>query len=270
MILDFFKKITDVSPKDWWVECYQSLLNSANQILDNDVGWNDWEYLRTPETIAEDRLCSAISILSGSEDYPLAERYINRSLEFIDRIIQEDKLKSTICIASFSRNQGRMRRTQVFAHLLLDERLDTELACLASIDYEKDCKRFDTAEEWDVQTQYYFINAIVLSLVANDVERANVLLKSPIRKITKHKELVSLLSKLILKINGKLSESESLEFVNEFDKYLTKVKDPRIPTADDDFKEVIIWSFVLCVLREKYIKNSKNIDWKNVINFYSK
>lgn len=269
MIFGFAQSRPPADIKNHWRALYQRDLPDYEKDLREELTWRDWDRNMMPDDAAAQRFSMAVRILSGSEDWALAKQYAERSLEIVERIIREDKLHSDRCIDNYPRNQGVTRRTQAYAQALLGQPLDASLLLAASKDYEADCKHYKTARDWNEQIQYYFINAIHLSLLGDDLKRAATLLKGPQRPLKAHTEHVALLKGLIRFAEGELDESEQATFVTDFEAFFDKVRDPRRQQPKGYFME-IVGPLEMGLLLEKYVNHpGEEINWQRVIDRYS-
>jgi hypothetical protein len=250
------------SLRSHWESFYSENLVDLEKGLAHEKAWFLWEQSRSPESAAESKFQSAVRILLGSSNRALAERYLQLSLEMIERITRDDRLAGSV---DFPRNRGQMVRTKVFAESLLGRPWDDALLLAASNDYETDCRdHCPTPSDWHSQMQYYYLVAVHLALLATDVERAHTLLQTPPRPLKYQEEHAELLKGLVRFAQKDLSDQEAQSFVTSFEKYYDDFRDPRVPRPEA-FRENI-GALELGLLRERYIRNPTTpVSWSNVL-----
>ena len=264
-----FKKKTDqVSIRAHWQNMYARDASDFEQILRNDVVWADWDRNLMIESAAERRFFNAIEILSGSDNWDLARRYAERSLEIIERVEAEGRLPTDD--DRYPRNRGRLHRTKVYASSFLGQAWDAGLLLSASRDYETHCREtYPDKKDWDSQIQYYFLNSVHLAALGGDLERAYSLLRSPPFPLDAHSKHVNLLFELIQLSEDKFDHDERLRFVSDFDTFFNEIRDPRWMQPDGYFMETI-GPLEIGLLRDRYILHpGENLSWERVISDYS-
>ena len=263
------KKQTGNAVKAHWEALYAANAQDFNKILDERLSWSQWERNSSPDSAAEVELSTGIKILLGSDDTALARRYLELSVEMADRIDSEDRLRTSI---EFPRNRGRVSRTRAYAQTLLGQPWTTHLLLSASKDYEEHCRRnYENLEDWHSQVQYYYLNAVHLALLGDDVKRADQLLDSPPYPLNYQKEHAGVLKGLVRFIRGELSGQEVAKFVAEFESYFDRLRDPRIKQPGNSFRESFMCPVELGLLREKYIRHPGGAtSWHRVIEDYAR
>jgi hypothetical protein len=262
------KRSVSPSVKAHWQALYaKNAADFANMFADGQT-WTSWDSNTNPESSAEAQFLFACHILWGDDNWELARHYLELCLEIVDRTVRENRLPTFI---DFPRNRGQMSRVKAYAQSLLGQPWDNELLLAASRDYEEHCrKNYPAAADWHSQVQYYYLNAVHLALLGDDIERASTVLETPSHPLKYQQEHVKILKGLMRLIRGELSQEERATFTTAYEDYFDRLRDPRIKQPGNSFREVTC-PLELALLREKYIQHpGETVNWQRVIDDYSR
>lgn len=259
-----------VGLKDHWRHMYRRDESDFHEILERESIWSNWDRSMLPESSAEHRFRDGLVILFGDGNAELAQRYVQRSLEVVARILHEDKLRSERCVARFPLNLGHLLRVQVFAESFLGEVWNNQLLLDASGHIEQACSEgYPDPSDWDSQVQYYFIEAVHLAFLGGDTDRANQLLSTPPYLLKDHTEYATLLRGLVTYSRGGITETDRSEFLASYRKFMDNARDPRVDRPKNWYMG-ITGPLEVVLLWEMYIAHpGEAIDWQRVVDTYS-
>lgn len=238
-------------------------------MVEEDVLWKNWDQSLLAHNMVEQGLLVGLEVLYGSDNWPLAKRYFERSRYVLREIEEQNKLSDLP--PHFPRNRGVLNRSKIFVDTLLGEKWSKELLLSVSIDFEDHCRaRKPRKEDWDSQIQYYYINAVHFSLLGNNHTRAQQLITNCPYPLDSHKEHVSLLEAIIEAAKSKPRQSEQDIFLARYSDFFNKIRNPLWKNPRDYFIDEI-GHVELALLDQLYIKApGKDINWQAAINEYSK
>ncbi len=265
----FFRKKSAI--KRHWTRLYQRSLVELNELIEEDYPWSSWEANSFPEGTAEFEFDTAIRILAGSDNWDLARRYLDRSIEIVDRILEENKLTSPGCDLRYPANSAVCRRTKVYAQSLLGGALDRDALILASREFEAYYEKHDDPRDRNEQSSYHCIDGIHLALIGNDLEQAAKLLNDPHAKDRFNKPHFSALKGLVTLASGSAPGQTAREIVDRFETFFNRARDPRTKMRGDEHIVTTIGPLELAVIRDRYVHHGdEDLDWKRIIAQYSR
>ncbi len=265
----FFRRKS--TAKAHWTRLYQKSFAELHELIEEDYPWSRWEANSSPDGTAKFEFNTAIRILSGSENWDLARRYLARSINIIDRISEENKLTAPGCDLRYPANSAICRRTKAYAQSLLGDRLDTDALILASREFETYFKKHDDPRDRNEQSCYHWIDSIHLALIGNDLERAAELLGSPPAKSRYNEPHFRALKDLMKVALGSAPEQMTREAVENFETFFDRARDPRTRFRGNEHLPVTLGPLELAIIRDRYIYHGGDqFDWKRIIAEYSK
>ncbi len=264
----FFRRRSGI--KTHWRRLYKKSLTELNELIEQDYPWRDWEANVSPDTLAEFDFKTAIRILAGSDNWDLARRYMTRSVEIVNRTIEEKKLMAPGCNLNYPANSARCRRIKAYAHSLLGGALDTEALILASKEFEAHYEKHDAPDNRNEQNSYHWIDSIHLSLIGDDLERSMDLLSRPPARAGYNERHFGVLESVLQLALGQVPTKMRPHIADRFETFFDWARDPRKKARGHEHLRVTIGPLELALLRDKYIARHDRLDWKRVIADYSK
>lgn len=263
---DIASSATEKLHKYYWVKRHEENSEFRTRDVRTDPFAN-WDRNTMPESQVEWDLERALDVYYANADESLARQYLNRCLRVAKRILDENKLVELDKGGEglFPVKRGRTYRAQAYAQALLGRDVDRELLIRASKDYEDYCNGVGKSP-WDSQAQCYYLNAVTLSLLADDRARARELLATK-RSFKWHAEQFALYQELAQTTAEPPIPDPAL--LERFNRFFNEVRDPKYDPKV--FIEPGTLRFELGALRDKYfISSNGEIDWQRVIEAVSR
>ncbi len=251
--------------KEYWHWYYNISESSYRDLLSDDPIWSSWELSRNPESIAADRFGIATEILCGAGDRGLANAFVERCIEILDRIDAESKCTSDRCVASFPINVGRSTMLRGLIDYYFDRQPEESVFVDAATHFLSYSRRAVEDGVWDAVIQYDFLFAVELLLLGGRPDDAHRELEGVPEALTKN-ERQHLAIRTLIDSTGKSRSSGEVPDARA-GSFFAALRDPRNPPLDN---EHFVWSneaIVQALLRLKYSAKVKpnTISWDDVI-----
>ncbi|MEA2572469.1 MAG: hypothetical protein QOI24_4470 [Acidobacteriota bacterium] len=246
--------------RELWFARYERDQKSFAKVL----GWDpfkDWDANAMPEMQVEEELAGGLYVsYAVGPDHEQAVAFFRRACRVAQRVIDEDKLTSPLCVGGLPLNRGRLYRAYTYARCILGELLDLKALEQSSRDFEDWCKGYGKGE-WDSQAQANYLSAVRLSLIGGDVERGRELLKT--KKSVKWHKSEHELWKLLVEVRGEELRADAA-FGRKFSEYFDKLRDPGF--VPDVYMEMDIVRLEMSAIRDKYlISDDGVIEWSRAV-----
>jgi len=137
----------ELSCRDAWRDEFAEAEDSYKEILTWDP-FEDWELNAMPESTAETNLESALEILYSGKGKKYATRFLQITLDVLDRAFAENKFRSKKCKYGVPHNLGSAARVQQYAQALQNGKFSEQALLESGANYEKWTKR----QKWDAMS----------------------------------------------------------------------------------------------------------------------
>lgn len=220
--------------------------------------------------VAEQQFSRAIEIILGHGSPELAERYFDRGLVAVDRLMSNDAFTDAPgCLLRFPLNRAMATRVLVYTRAMRGQVLDKELLKAASVDFEEMARRYvdvDDPQDNNEQTRYYWIDSIHTAVISGDVSRARELLDSIPRPISYHARRFELLRQAVARSANELSAEELSSFISHFCQFYENARDPRNWNKTDFYTWSVVSAIELGMLRYTIIDHpGQHVDLSQVV-----
>ncbi|WP_243374396.1 hypothetical protein [Microvirga solisilvae] len=228
--------------KSIWQARYQSGRADYRQLLEKDL-FATWDINIKPDWTAERQLFMGLKIFYSGLNDADALNFLVKGHHVVQRSHQDRKLESGKCKTGFPLNRGRLLRAQAYITAILSNEFifDDALLHQASIDHEDWCRPYK-GRQWDSQAQAYYLAAIRLSIISDNLSRTEELLKAG-KTFKWYEEEHHLWSQWIDRYKHQRNEWP------ELDDYFDRVRDPNL--IPDIFMEKDILQLELGIIRYK-------------------
>jgi hypothetical protein len=247
-----------------WVQHYQRNTRDYAQLLTAGP-FSSWKEAREPQKLARFELEHALQILFSHQNSELANKFLLNAVAVAERIERENAFQSELVkpffIPLFSAELARVR---AHAESLLGRGLQTERLLQASLAYEE----FAAGPQADAITQYFYLLAVDLALLAGDVARAESLLSA--RRSSRRDALHFATLKLLVPAIREGTPIADPAVLAKFDEYFNRVRAYPTPAKKEFFFEYFLSAFEMALMRERYfLSRDGAINWGRVIDLAS-
>ncbi|OJH37672.1 hypothetical protein [Cystobacter ferrugineus] len=229
--------------KATWQAQYQAERDDYLQLLNKDIFAN-WGTNSKPEWTAERQFMMGLNLFYSGLNDKDAQGFVAKGARMAERALQERRFESEQCKAGFPLNRGRLLRTQAYTSAILDGTFTFNSALLrqAAVDHHDWCRPYK-GRQWDSQAQAYYLAAVRLSIIADDLQTARELLGAK-KSFKWHEEEFQLWSQWVEARHAGGREWDGL------DEYFCRVRDPNY--VPDIFMEKGVLQLELGMIRYKY------------------
>lgn len=227
------------------------------------IYWN-WERTTSPNLEAEECIRNAFHLLYADAPNELVRKFLDWTIELIDRGLAENKFVPERSRGAFPMNRGEGRRWRAYAMALRNGDLPIDDLRLAIDDLDEWNERL-TRKLWDSVGEAHVLAPARIALIIGDFDRFGELL--PFRYPIKwHQEE----SRVLIEMHESLCANNSLPpgLVEQFVAYFERVRHPEFKPDIYFNKEVL--RFELGVLYCKYVATEEPFSWPRVIEEISR
>lgn len=252
---------TGVSYKAKWLAAYEA---ERDYYAEEPRPFEKWDRDSKPEWTAEWELRNALRVLYATAERAIADKFLSAALEVVARAFAEDKFHSKYAEMAFPENRGSALRARAYACAIKTGTFDASDLVNSGRDIEAYWSKFGP-EDWDSQTQAYFLDVVRMALIAGDLVGARNVLQTK-RSFKWHAEEHRLLKNLIEEaLYGTPIRNEQL--LSHITEFFDEIRDPDF--KPNSYMELEIVRLEWGAIINKYFETGASIDWNRVIELVS-
>lgn len=264
MMLNWFRKKRRASRslREHWRWHLEVSEESFTSMLGEDVIWPTWHLSRNPERMAAMEFHYATTILCGGGDRELADGFVARAAEILDRIDEEEKLQSEHCLSSYPANAGTSLIVKALIELYHGAAPDGAVYAEAAAHYIEYARGAAADGAWDAVDQYNYLSAIELFLLAEKPDNASDARRNAPLPLDRNARQLAAIDDILHRVET--GHGDCRNFVT----YFHSTRDPRISAQDMEFYSFDIEPVVLSLLSLRYLseRDSNEIAWSDVVS----
>jgi len=239
-----------------------------------------WERLEVPEQLAMDLLRNAFDLLYASASPELSHKFLNWTIEVVDRSLRDGKLAKSTSHSNFPENRGQALRSRAYASALLTGELGLADAKQALEDLMENIQQLEilVREEnhhWEDMEEANLLAPSRLALILHDLDRFDELLPYH-REFKWHKVEAELLVEVAEATRQGHALSNSL--VDRFVHYFDEVRAPTMIQVESEkrehggtiYSDMDLRRFEIGVIYAKYIDTSEPFTWRRAIELIAR
>ena len=248
--------------REHWAWHQETSRDAFRKMLAEPAIWPTWHLSRNPEQMAALEFNHATVNLCGGADRELADEFVSRTADILDRIDDEDKLQSEHCVSSYPVNAGTALMLRGMIELYRGRAPTENVFAEAARHYIEYASNMAGDGMWDALDQYKYLFGIELFLLADRPDEALAARKRPPRPLNRNARQRAAIDDILGRIESGQGACEN------FASFFRSVRDPRIMPLDYEFYSCDIEPVMLSLLSLRLISERKltEIAWMDVVS----